>query len=41
MLDWLKGNKKTVALIISIILNLLGGTGTIPPVVGGSVVTAD
>lgn len=28
-------NKTTIALILSVLLNLLGGTGTIEPVVGG------
>lgn len=30
-----KLDAKTIALLVSFILNLLGGTGTIEPVVGG------
>jgi len=27
-------DKRTIALVLSLLLNLLGGTGTIPPVFG-------
>ena len=28
-------DKKTIALVLSMILNVLGGTSVIPPVIGG------
>ena len=33
-MSWFKKNWKNALLTISLILNALGGTGTIPPVVG-------
>ncbi len=34
MLKFLKKNAKSIALAVSLLLNALGGTGVIPPVVG-------
>lgn len=34
MLDLIKSNKKTVVLVLSLLLNALGGFGVIPPVAG-------
>lgn len=34
MLAWLKKNGKSIALVVSLVLNALGGSGVIPPVVG-------
>ena len=31
MVDFLRQHGKTIALVLSLILNALGGTGTIPP----------
>lgn len=28
-------DKKTIALVLSVLLNVLGGTGVVPPVTGG------
>jgi hypothetical protein len=32
-MSWLKKNFKNIALVVSLVLNALGGTGVIPPVV--------
>jgi hypothetical protein len=32
--EFLKSNKKTVVLVLSLLLNALGGFGVIPPVAG-------
>jgi len=34
MLKFLQKNVKSIALALSLVLNALGGTGVIPPVVG-------
>lgn len=36
-MDWLKKNGRSIALAISVLLNILGGTGVIPPVIGKAV----
>ncbi len=33
MWTWLKKNSKSIALVVSLILNALGGAGIVPPVV--------
>lgn len=32
-MSWLKKNAKSIALVVSLVLNALGGTGVIPPLV--------